>query len=198
MIRHAAARASAAAALLGAAALAWAAPVGAHDDCHGVAVVVDFGEAGADAGMREAPVVGCAEDDPGSGIEALDQAGFAVTEVASFPGAVCRIEEFPETDCGPMPPADRSWSYWRAADGAWEFSNVGAGTADPDDGDVEGWVFGDGSAPPDLDPDEAAAPESTADPETSSTPSPTWIVAIVILAAVAGLAIWRLRERRTP
>src|SRR5690606_35718042 len=124
-------RTGAAAALAVAAAPVWASPAGAQDGgCEGAAVVVDPGEGRA--------AVGCAED-PSNGLEALAQAGFTVVEVGSFPGAVCRIDGFPETACGPMPPADASWTYWYAdAAGAWTYSSVVAAVRDPDAGDVDG------------------------------------------------------------
>lgn len=176
----------------------WASPVSAHGDgCAGVTVVVDSGEGEA--------AVGCAAD-PASGLEALTQAGFAVAEVGSFPGAVCRIDDFPETDCGPMPPADASWSYWYAdADGQWAYSSVGAHMRDPDEGDVEGWVFGS-SAPPAIAPDEAVgeAGDAESPPQNGSTEDdasgsggpPTWVFAVVALALIAGLIAWRLRRDR--
>ncbi|GAB3226335.1 hypothetical protein GCM10027447_16420 [Glycomyces halotolerans] len=179
------------------AALVWASPATAQEgSCRGVTVVVDFGEAGPESSADSEPAVGCAED-PSNGIEALTQAGFTVTEVISFPGAVCRIDGFPDDECGLMPPADRSWSYWRAVDGEWTYSNVGAGTADPDDGDVEGWVFGGGSQPPGVAPASARAAESApADTAESSNGSPTWVIAVVLLSVIAGLVIWRLRRGR--
>ncbi|HEU5127302.1 MAG TPA: hypothetical protein VFU12_04870 [Glycomyces sp.] len=186
-------RAGAAAALAAAAAPAWASPAGAQDGgCEGVAVVVDSGRGDA--------AVGCAED-PSTGIEALAQAGFAVVEVGSFPGAVCRIEGFPETDCGPMPPADASWTYWYAdADGEWTYSSVGAHMRDPDAGDADGWVFGS-SEPPALAPAEAlgsgAAETTAADADASEDGgSPTWMFAVAALAVIAGLVAWRLRRDR--
>ena len=198
----------AAAVLAPAAAPRWASPVSAHGDgCAGVTVVVDSGEGEA--------ALGCAAD-PASGLEALTQAGFAVIEVGSFPGAVCRIDDFPETDCGPMPPADASWSYWYAdADGEWAYSSVGAHMRDPDEGDVEGWVFGS-SEPPGIAPDEAIGEAGTADDTSQDDASqdgadedgasgddapggggfPTWVLAVVALALIAGLIAWRLRRDR--
>lgn len=186
--------AGAAGALAFAVAPAWASPAGARDDdCGGTAVVVDPGEGGA--------AVGCAEN-PSTGLEALTQAGFTVVEVGSFPGAVCRIDGFPETDCGPMPPADRSWVYWYAdAEGAWTYSSVGASMRDPDAGGVDGWVFGS-SEPPSLAPAEALASgggaESTAGAaeETDESGRPTWVLAVAALAVIAALAAWRLRRDR--
>ena len=195
--------AGAAAVLATVAAPLWASPVSAQSGgCEGVAVVVDSGEG--------ETAVGCAAD-PATGIEALTQAGFAVVEVGSFPGAVCRIDEFPETDCGPMPPADASWTYWYAdADGEWAYSSVGAHMRDPDEGDVDGWVFGS-SEPPGLTPVEAvdgagaaesddadgtAKDSSSQDGASADGGSPTWLLAVAALALIAGLIVWRLRHDR--
>lgn len=193
-LRNTLTRVGAAAMLTAVAAPAWASPAEARDGgCEGVTVVVDSG--------REQASVGCAAD-PANGIEALTQAGFAVTEVSSFPGAVCRIDDHPETDCGPMPPADASWSYWYAdADGEWAFSSGGAMTRELEAGDVEGWAFGDGSAPPDITPGEAAGGGEGAAATDRTAPgsaggSPTWMLAVAALAVIAALVFWRLRRDR--
>lgn len=183
------------AAFAGAAALAavpvWAAPAVAQDgECQGVIVVVDRHD-------ENDPEVGCAAD-PSTGIEALAQAGFEVVEVAAFPGAVCRIDQYPQSACADMPKADASWSYWHADGEEWNFSSSGAGTFDPEDGDIEGWVFGDGSAPPSIEPGQArvAAGEqgAGAETETDSTRSLTWVIGAVALAVIAALVIWRRRR----
>ncbi len=67
-------------------------------------------------------------------------------------------------------------AYWvyshRHADGSWAISGVGASSWQVRDGDVDGWVWGDGStAPPAVDfeqvcpPDTAAPAASTVDPD---------------------------------
>lgn len=183
------------AALAGAAAFAvvpaWAAPVSAQDgECGGVVVVVDRHD-------EHDPEVGCAED-PATGIEALTQAGFEVDEVASFPGAVCRIDRYPRAECADMPEAGASWSYWHGDGEKWTFSSVGAGTFEPDAGDIEGWVFGDGSAPPSIEPGQAAVAareaEGESESESESTPSSTWLIGAVALVAIIALAVWRRRR----
>lgn len=80
-------------------------------------------------------------------------------------------------------------AYWvyshRHADGSWAISGVGASSWQVRDGDVDGWVWGDGStAPPAVDfeqvcpPDTAAPAASTVDPDAlpsaaTSAPLPT-------------------------
>jgi hypothetical protein len=151
--------------------------------------VVDFGETGYGA----APVAGCADDAPATGIEALTQAGFGVEQVASIPGMVCRINLLPDTECGAAPPPDGYWSYWYAApdDTEWTYSQVGAAGRTPVDPGLEGWAFGDG-APPRLAPADAAPTGHDAtEPQTAP---PTWILSVVALAVIAALAVWRLRR----
>jgi hypothetical protein len=77
-------------------------------------------------------------------------------------------------------------AYWvyshRYADGSWAISGVGASSWQVRDGDVDGWVWGDGStAPPAVDfeqvcPPDAAAPAVDSDalpPAATSAPLPT-------------------------
>jgi hypothetical protein len=168
-----------------------AAPASAQDGCLEVTVVVDFGALAAE------PATGCAAD-PANGLDALAQAGFSVTEVASIRGMVCRIDELPESTCGAAPPAKEYWSYWRAdsGDAEWAYSPVGGGDARPGSGDVEGWVFGDGSTPPAIAPDDAAAATEGQAPDTEDETSFTWIIAVAALAVIAALVIWRMRRDR--
>ncbi|GAA2299318.1 hypothetical protein GCM10009853_064470 [Glycomyces scopariae] len=163
----------------------------AQEPCAGVTVVVDFGTLATD------PKTGCAAG-PADGLDALAQAGFSVTEVASIRGMVCRIDALPETDCGASPPADAYWSYWHAnpGDDEWTYSMVGGADATPDQGDLEGWAFGDGSTPPAVAPADAvasAAPETESESEGADW---TWIVAVAALAIIGGLVVWRLRRDR--
>jgi hypothetical protein len=171
-----------------------AAPASAQETCAGVTVVVDFGP------LASAPATGCAAD-PADGLDALAQAGFSVTEVAAIRGMVCRIDELPEADCGAAPPADEYWSYWHAeaGDAEWSYSPVGGAYATPGAGDLEGWVFGDGASPPALSPADAAAEDTdeAADADASdSGGSLTWLIAVAVLAVIAGLVVWRRRRDR--
>lgn len=194
--------------------MASAATPGACTDEEGVAVVVDFTDVGGDIVTR------CAPADPASGREALDAAGFTLTE--SQPGLICAIDSRPD----PCPETfDGSyWSYWHSTrNGDWTSYLVGADSSDPVPGELEGWRYNDGSTGPGLAPAEAAAslltPTST--PTPTPTPMPTTsavdgtgsaptatpgndavlfaglgIGALVILAAI--LAVVASRRRRTP
>ena len=122
--------------------------------CDGVWVVVDARNLGGSITTR------CAPGSPGSGLAALEGAGHAYSFVPRIPGMVCTIDARPEPCNGA--PADAYWSYWHAeAGGSWTYATRGAGSRTPPPGGVEGWRFGDGSAPPGAAPPAAApAPSS--------------------------------------
>jgi hypothetical protein len=115
---------------------------------HRAAVIVDTG-----AGVHR--VVITFTEDSITGIDALQRAG-AEPVIYSFNGqggAVCRVfgvgrDSGP--DClGGQDGDNRYWAYFKAPAGtsSFTYSNVGAGTAKVQDGDVEGWRFGTGTAP---------------------------------------------------
>lgn len=117
----------------------------AADTCDGVWVVVDARTLGGSITTR------CAPGTPGSGLAALEAAGHRYSFVPRNPGMVCTIDARPDPCNGA--PADAYWSYWHApAGGSWNYSNFGAGNRTPPPGSVEGWRFGDGSAPPGVAP----------------------------------------------
>lgn len=124
-----------------AAAPAQAASEGACTDPAGVTVVVDATALGGDVS------IGCADDAPATGTDALRQAGFTDTRDAS--GLTCAIDSLPD----PCPTTFEGsyWSYWHAQDGAWQAYMEGPDTAVPQAGGVEGWRWSDGSAGPDVD-----------------------------------------------
>ncbi|HZI97717.1 MAG TPA: hypothetical protein VFD41_09355, partial [Actinomycetales bacterium] len=106
----------------------------------GVTVVVDFGSLGGTS-------VRCAAGDPGSGVGALEMAGFVVTGTQQYGKAfVCRIDGLPtdETEpCGRTPSGQQYWSYsYAEPGGSWTYSGSGASNRDPVPGSVEGWKFG--------------------------------------------------------
>lgn len=124
-----------------AAAPAHAAPDGACTDPTGVTVVVDATALGGDVS------IGCADDSPATGTDALRQAGFADTRDAS--GLICAVDNLPD----PCPTTFEGsyWSYWYAQDGTWQAYTEGSDTATPQPGGVEGWRWSDGSAGPEVD-----------------------------------------------
>ncbi len=186
------AAAVAAAVLLGtvAPAPAHAAPESAA--CTGVVVVVE--------GQGQ----GCATHHA-TGQEALRSAGFATQDQS--PGMLCRINEQPAT-CAVRPGA--YWSYWQSTptgDGytPWVYAQLGYTASQPKPGDVEGWVFGDGSRPPSVPPAQAAgspapvsAGTSGAAPGAQPGPDVTGVVVtgVIVLAGAAGIAYVLVRRRR--
>ena len=121
------------------------APPAVAATCDGVWVVVDARAAGGSLSTR------CAPGSPPDGLAALQQAGHTSTFVPRIPGMVCTIDARPDPCNGA--PASAYWSYWFAeAGGAWTYATVGAGARTPPPGSVEGWRFGDGSAPPGVAP----------------------------------------------
>lgn len=55
------------------------------------------------------------------------------------------------------------WSYWHLKEGRWVYSNLGASNYPVSQGDVEGWIWGQGQTPPPLVPfEQICAPSPTA------------------------------------
>lgn len=154
-----------AAVLVGPAAPAEARVDAACDTSTGVTVVVDFGPYG---GVE----VGCAPD-TGTGLGALEAAGFAWTGTAQYGNFVCRIDGLPtaqDDQCVRTPPATAYWVYWHAQrGGAWAYSSQGPGAYDPPAGSVEGWSFGAGDPPGSAPPPPVPAPPPPPPPPPTST-----------------------------
>jgi hypothetical protein len=129
-----------------------------------------------------------------SGYEVLQRSGLDLNiEVSGMGAAICRIDgegcTFPQQSCfcGTEGDAYIYWSYWRQADGAWQYSSLGASNSLVQPGSVEGWVWGAGSVnsanppppitfaeictPPPATPTATASP--SASPTVTSIPSPT-------------------------
>lgn len=139
--------------------------------CGGVWVVVDFGSLGGGVQSK------CATSH-GTGLAALRSAGFSPTVDEGF---VYKISGKP----GKADINKAYWSYWHAkADGnggysAWAYSNLGAGSYQPKQGDAEGWRFvllSDPRTPPQASPpsnaNESPKPKPTKT-STKPTPKPT-------------------------
>ena len=149
---------------------------GACPTSSGVTVVVDF--TALDAGVA----IRCVPGAPSSGVAALADAGFDVTQVATMPGFVCRIDGRPGADaesCASTPPADAYWSYWTAPrGGTWTYSAAGPAGSRPAQGAVEGWSFTTEAtaSPPSVAPPPPVAevtPRPTVAPTTRPTIRPT-------------------------
>lgn len=109
-----------------------------------------------DTGSEVRRVVVSFGGDSISGLEALSLAG-TNPETLGYGGsgsAVCRLfgvghPASPQTCLG-TPSDQRYWAYFRAPAGSssFRYSGVGAGATRVGNGDVEGWRFGFGEAPP--------------------------------------------------
>jgi hypothetical protein len=140
----------------------------------GVIVVVDFSH------WDQSAQRGCASD-PGTGYNALQQAGFTTAgDQHDGPAFICRITDpangtaYPtpsEDPCVVTPPASAYWSYWHAYQGqnTWTYSQQGAMDYDPPAGSVDAWTFGAGAQPP-FQPSAVMATNTNS---TSGAPPPT-------------------------
>lgn len=132
-----------------------------------------------------------------SGADLLTRSGFAVV-LSPYGGlgyGVCAIEG---EGCGPGQDCfcqcrGATCAYWvyshRQPDGSWALSGVGASTWMVHDGDVDGWVWGDGStAPPILSFDAICRPSAevtTPGAQPTATACPTPIPATATSAPTA-------------
>lgn len=163
---------------------AHSAPASTPTTCAGVWVVVQKDE------TSPASSIGCATT-YGTGLDALQSAGFASTVSASAYGPMLT-----QIDALPADPSYATnggyyWSYWTApvnADGtlgAWAYASSGPGTSTPAKGVAEGYLLTNGSAPAPAatrvftpaattsatasSSVTASAPASSASPSTSAT-----------------------------
>ena len=136
-------------------------------------------------------------DDTITGTELLEQSGLSIVFAGfgGLGGGVCRIEDVGCSDPGncfcQCQGADCAyWSYFALEDGAWTYENVGPAQHRLRDGDVDGWVWGDGSTrpagagpcpatptPPIASP--ATAPTAASGAGQASTPGATTVAATV-------------------
>ena len=126
-------------------------------------------------GAGDDPITACVSLEEGAltGLELLRAAGMA--RELNTEGAVCSLAAVgcPANDCfcecrgTPC----RYWSYYHLdVDGTWAYSGVGAGAWSLRPGDVDGWVWGDGSQPPPaLTFEDLCPPASATTPEAPST-----------------------------
>lgn len=93
-----------------------------------------------------------------AGVELLNRAGLLVSlDYSSGLGVkVCQIGEtgcdYPVEDCWCKCQGTPCayWNYWQIKDGQWIYSPLGAGSRRLGNGDVDGWVWGDGQQPPPM------------------------------------------------
>jgi hypothetical protein len=128
-------------------------PVAAQEGETRAGLVVQFGD-----GTVQTACVDLGSDGEGTGEELLRATGLNVLidYTSGFGGGtVCKIGgqgcDFPGEDCFcqcSMKPGDPCvyWVYFDQVDGQWRYSNQGASIVVVNPGDVQGWVWGAGSA----------------------------------------------------
>lgn len=140
-----------------------------------------------------------------NGYELLRRAGLELNVDANsgMGAAICRIDgtgcSYPEENCfcQCQGAGCRFWIYWHLANGGWQFSGLGASNASVRHGDVQGWIWGEGSPntggmqpplvifeeictePPPAPPSPTALPTDTPVPPTA-TAAPTPIATPII------------------
>lgn len=137
-------------------------------DSNQVGLVIDFGD-----GRVETHCIDLAGNEI-SGLNALlatgreviysGQMGFGIT-ICTIGDAGCPVNN---CWCQCQGSTCTYWSYWHNKADAWEYSQLGASIYTADPGDVEGWAWGQGQAPPLIPFDQICVPPAT------DTPTPTW------------------------
>jgi hypothetical protein len=108
----------------------------------GISLVVDFGTKNQRPTLEK-----CIQGFLGYSWDLFEQAEIKVAGTEKYPvGFVCRIEDFPSIDqekCLDTPGnSNGSWAYFLTdANGAWQYSPVGASTHKTKCGTSEGWRF---------------------------------------------------------
>ncbi|HVB94452.1 MAG TPA: hypothetical protein VND67_09030, partial [Acidimicrobiales bacterium] len=88
---------------------------------------------------------------------------------------VCALNGVPASGCGQVVSGgDIYWSYWHGTSGSWQYSNVGAGSVQVHNGDVEGWRFQNPGNGNPTDPPPRSSADYTAEcgplpPDTATT-----------------------------
>jgi hypothetical protein len=160
-------------------------PVAAQEGETRAGLVVQFGD-----GTVQTACVDLGSDGEGTGEELLRATGLNVLidYTSGFGGGtVCKIGgqgcDFPGEDCFcqcSMKPGDPCvyWVYFDQVDGQWRYSNQGASIVVVNPGDVQGWVWGAGSAnagvfPPLITFDQICSGSAAVDAPTTTPPPPT-------------------------
>ena len=112
-----------------------------------------------------------------SGAELLQRTGLPLV-LSGFGGlgsGLCRIDDVGCSDPGDCfcqcRGADCSyWTYYQLDGAEWRIQNIGASQRDVHDGDVDGWVWGDGRTPPGKDATEALCSSLRSSPPPAATP----------------------------
>lgn len=143
---------------------------GGYCTAGGVSVAVDFHSLG--GGVRQ----GCAASGGGSSAAAnFGAAGFSLTRVDNFDGAVCKVDGQPASaSCHNMPPANAYWAlFWSDGTSGWRYSSTSVdGLKVPNGGTVAfSWQDGGSTTPPGIAP--ARKQSSVVAPKPAPRPSAT-------------------------
>lgn len=138
-----------------------------------------------------------------SGLQVLERSVLDLNYDAqnSMGAAVCRIDNegcsFPQDNCfcQCQEPPCFYWSYWYLADDGWTYSSLGAANREIRDGDVEAWVWSDGTLnsgadrqpPDDLTYDQICGDPKSADVIVQLGDSETIIRPIEFSGEISGL-----------
>jgi hypothetical protein len=119
-----------------------------------------------------------------SGYDVLERSGLALIPMPSAMGvAICSLDNrgcnYPAEDCFCRCQGSPCiyWSYWHLVNGEWQYSTLGASNYWVRNGDVEGWVWGEGEygfssqRPPTVRFEEICNPQSSPQPAPVA-PSP--------------------------
>lgn len=151
--------------------------------------------------QHEAGTTGGCATEFADGFEVLTSAGIPHLAEGGF---MTTIDGEPQA-----PGAEDWWSYWTATPGddgslAWESYEVGPGDARPEGGSVEGWrlahSFTEQAPPPEVQNlgDAAGQDPAASDEDTDEAGSPVGLLvgvgAVVLVAAVGGVVLWRRRR----
>jgi hypothetical protein len=151
-----------------------------------------------------------------TGTQVLERAGLkpVINVSGAFGGAVCSVNgqgcKYPAEDCfcKCMGVQCEYWAYYRWTNGAWVYSQTGAGGTQVKDGDVEGWSWGPGDFTQGTQPPKIALADicragagvavatGTAAGAASSGGLTRYAAYGLILVVLAGAAVVVLRRQR--
>lgn len=131
-----------------------------------------------------------------TGYEMLERSGLDLNaDVAGGMGAaICRLDNegcsFPAEDCfcQCQGASCTFWIYWNWVGDGWRFSNLGAASRQVQNGDVEGWIWGEGNPsgggaePPEITFDEICVSLPTATPTSTATPTDIPLATLTLTA----------------